>query len=146
MNELEAAVRMKPSTASHFMLLAVASLVVAFFVWAGTSEIEEITHGNGQVVPTQEIQVVQSLEGGILTELLVGEGEKVEKDQILMKVNDVAVASEERGTEARTLALKAKKARLDAEAAGKDFTAPAEVLKKFPDIARNEEALSLIHI
>ena len=71
MNELEAATRMKPSTASHFMLLTVASLVGAFFIWSGTSEIEELTRGNGQVVPTQEIQVVQSLEGGVLTELLV---------------------------------------------------------------------------
>ncbi len=141
MSELEAATRMKPSVASHFMLLTVASLVGAFFIWAGTSEIEEITHGSGQVVPTQEIQVVQSLEGGILTELLVREGEKVGKDQILMKVNDVAFASEERGTEAKTLALKAKKARLDAEAAGKDFTVPKEIVEKFPDIARNELAL-----
>lgn len=141
MSELEAATRMKPSVASHFMLLTVASLVGAFFVWAGTSEIEEITHGGGQVVPTQEIQVVQSLEGGILTELLVREGEKVKKDQILMKVNDVAFASEERGTEARTLALKAKKARLDAEAAGEDFTVPQEIVEKFSDIAKNELAL-----
>ncbi len=141
MNELEAATRMKPSTASHFMLLTIVSLVLAFFIWAGTSEIEEITHGSGQVVPTQEIQVVQSLEGGILTELLVREGQQVKKGQILLKVNDVAFASEERGTEARTLALKAKKARLDAEAAGKTFTVPKEVADKFPDIARNEQAL-----
>ena len=141
MNELEAATRMKPSTASHFMLLTIVSLVLAFFIWAGTSEIEEITHGSGQVVPTQEIQVVQSLEGGILTELLIREGQQVKKGQILLKVNDVAFASEERGTEARTLALKAKKARLDAEAAGKTFTVPQEVVDKFPDIARNEQAL-----
>ena len=141
MNELEAATRMKPSTASHFMLLTIVSLVMAFFIWAGTSEIEEITHGSGQVVPTQEIQVVQSLEGGILTELLIREGQQVKKGQILLKVNDVAFASEERGTEARTLALKAKKARLDAEAAGKEFIVPKEVSDKFPDIARNEQAL-----
>lgn len=141
MNEMDAAVRMKPSKASHFMLLTVTSLVAAFLIWSSLSEIEEMTHGSGQVVPTQEIQVVQSLEGGILTELLVREGQRVEKDQVLMKVNDVAFASEERGTEARTLALKAKKARLDAEAAGKNFTAPKEVSEKFPDIARNEEAL-----
>ena len=141
MNELEAATRMKPSTASHFMLLTIVSLVMAFFIWAGTSEIEEITHGSGQVVPTQEIQVVQSLEGGILTELLIREGQQVKKGQILLKVNDVAFASEERGTEARTLALKAKKARLDAEAAGKEFIVAKEVSDKFPDIARNEQAL-----
>lgn len=141
MSELEAATRMKASTGSHFMLLTVVSLVVAFFIWAGTSEIEEITHGSGQVVPTQEIQVVQSLEGGILSELLVQEGESVKKGQILLKVSDVAFASEERGTEARSLALQAKKARLEAEAQGVEFVLPAEIIEKFPDVARNEEAL-----
>ena len=101
MDELEAATRMKPSEGSHFMLITIASLVGAFFIWSGSSEIEEITRGSGQVVPTQEIQVVQSLEGGILEDLLVREGQKVEKDQILLKVSDVAFASEERGVEAR---------------------------------------------
>ena len=141
MEELEAATRMRPTESSHFMLLAVASLVAAFVIWSSTSEIEEITHGGGQVVPTQEIQVVQSLEGGILSELLVREGDKVEKGQILLKVNDVAFASEERGTEALAFSLKAKKARLEAEAQGKAFEVPEEIAQKFPDIARNEEAL-----
>ena len=141
MEELEAATRIKPSESSHYLLLTIASLVAAFVIWSSTSEIEEITHGSGQVVPTQEIQVVQSLEGGILEELLVSEGETVKKDQILLKVSDVAFASEERGAEARSLALKAKKARLDAEANGEVFKIPAEISEKFPDIARNEEAL-----
>ena len=141
MNELDAATRLRPSVASHFMLLTVASLVGAFFVWAGTSEIEEITRGGGKVVPTQEIQVVQSLEGGILTELFVTEGQQVKKGDVLLKINDVASSSEERGAEARSLALKAKKTRLNAEAQGKTFVAPKEVLEKFPNIARNEEAL-----
>lgn len=141
MNELEAATRINPSVASHFMMLTVASLVGAFFIWSSTSEIEEITHGSGQVVPTQDIQVVQSLEGGVLTEILVKEGERVEKDQILLKVNDVAFASEERGTEARTLALKAKKSRLEAESNGHDFIVPKEVSDKFPNIAKNELSL-----
>lgn len=141
MADLEAATRMRPSDSSHFLLIAVAALVAAFIYWSNTSEIEEITHGSGQVVPTQEIQVVQSLEGGILTELLVEEGQTVDKDEILMKVNDVAFASEERGTEAKTLALKAKRARLLAEANGKSFNVPEEIIEKYPDIARNEEAL-----
>lgn len=141
MDELEAAIRMKPSESSHYLLIAVASLIVAFVIWSSTSEIEEITHGSGQVVPTQEIQVVQSLEGGILSELLVREGQQVKKGEILLKVSDVAFASEERGTEARAISLKAKKARLEAEAASKNFEVPKEIQEKYPDIARNETAL-----
>lgn len=141
MNELEAATQMKPAEGAHFMLIAVASLITAFILWSSFSEIEEITHGSGQIVPTQEIQVVQSLEGGILSELLVREGEHVKKGQILLKVSDVAFASEERGAEAQDLALKAKKARLEAESQGTAFVISEEIISKFPDIARNEKAL-----
>ncbi len=143
MNELEAATHMKPSDNSHFLLIAIAALVCAFLMWSNLSQIEEITHGSGQVVPTQEIQVVQSLEGGILEGLLVSEGEIVKKGQILIKVSDVAFASEERGTEAKSLALQAKKARLNAEAKGEEFKISEEIEEKFPDIARNEKALYL---
>jgi adhesin transport system membrane fusion protein len=141
MEELEAATRMKPSEKSHYLLIAVASLVVAFLVWSNMAEIEEITHGSGQVVPSQEIQIVQSLEGGIVEDILVRQGAKVEKGQVLLKVSDIAFASEERGTEAKMLALQAKKARLEAEANEKEFEVPAEIQEKFPDIARNEMEL-----
>jgi adhesin transport system membrane fusion protein len=141
MNELEAATRTRPTTTSHLMLISVAALVGAFVIWAGVSQIEEITRGAGQVVPTSEIQVVQSLEGGILAELLVNEGDVAEKNQILLRVSDIAFSSEEKGAEAKSYSLKAKKARLDAEASGKAFSLPAEISEKAPDIARNEEHL-----
>lgn len=141
MDELEAASRLKPSVASHFMLLTVASLVAAFMIWSSTCEIEEITRGSGQVVPTQEIQVVQSLEGGILEEILVREGEAVEKGQVIVKISDIMFASEGRGAEARALALQSKKDRLEAEANDTNFEVSQEVVEKYPDIARNEEAL-----
>ncbi len=141
MSELEAATRLKPSDGSHYLLLAVFSLVGAFFVWSSTSEIEELTRGSGQVVPTQEIQIVQSFEGGILEELLVKEGQSVKKGDILLKVSDVAFASEERGAEAKSAALKAKRIRLKAEADGKAFKMSDDILEQYPDIARNEKAL-----
>lgn len=141
MSELEAATRMKPSEKSHYLLIAIASLVGAFLIWSNLAEIEEITFGSGQVVPSQEIQVVQSLEGGIIEDILVLEGEKVDKGQVLLKVSDIAFASEGRGAEAKSLSLQAKKARLEAEAKDLDFVVPEEVVQKFPDIARNEQAL-----
>lgn len=141
MSELEAATRMKPSEKSHYLLIAIASLVVAFLIWSNLAEIEEITFGSGQVIPSQEIQVVQSLEGGIIEDILVSEGEKVDKGQVLLKVSDIAFASEGRGAEAKSLSLQAKKARLEAEAKDTEFIVPEEVVQKFPDIARNEQAL-----
>lgn len=141
MSELEAATRMKPSERSHYLLISITSLVGAFLIWSNMAEIEEITYGAGQVVPTQEIQVVQSLEGGIIEDILVREGQKVSSGQVLLKVSDVAFASEGRGAEAKSLSLQAKKSRLEAEAKGIEFVVPEEVIQKFPDIARNELAL-----
>lgn len=141
MSELEAASRLKPHIASNLFLLAIVGLIAFFILWANFSEIEEMTRGSGQVVPSQEVQVVQSLEGGILAELLVSEGDLVEKGQVLMRISDVAFSSEERGTEAKSLGLRAKRARLTAEAEGKDFVLPDDITQKAPQVAATEEAL-----
>lgn len=138
MDQLEAAARMKPHAASNIMLYSVTALIVFFIVWASASKIEELTRGQGQVVPTQEIQFIQSLEGGILQELLVGQGDRVTKGQVLMRLSDVVSSSEERGTEAKSDSLKLKKSRLEAESEGKEFVVPEDLMKKIPDIAQSE--------
>ncbi len=102
------------------MLFSVVALGAIFLIWAAVSKVEVITHGQGQVVPTQEIQVVQSLEGGIVSELLAKEGEQVKKGQILMRLSDTQFSSEEKGTEAKFSSLAAQKARLEAEAKGQE--------------------------
>lgn len=141
MSEAEAAARRRPATPAILMFFSVMVLVVLAFVWAAFSEVEQITHGEGQVVPSQEIQVLQSLEGGILSELLVQEGERVKKDQVLMRINDVQFATKEKGTEAKFLSLQARKARLEAEAGGTDFVMPADIAEKYPQIAASEQQL-----
>jgi adhesin transport system membrane fusion protein len=141
MAELEAATSLRPATPVVLMLFSVLALGVIFLVWAAISKVEIITRGEGQVVPTQEIQVVQSLEGGILSELLVREGEQVKKGQVLMRLSDTQFSSEERGTESKFLSLTAKRIRLQAEAKGEEFVMPADIAEKSPAIAKNEEAL-----
>lgn len=141
MDQLEAATRLKPSKASNIMLWSITAMIVFFILWANIAKIEELTRGQGQVVPTKEIQIVQSLEGGLLQELLVGQGDRVTKGQVLMRLSDVMFSSEERGTTARSDSLKLKTARLEAEAAGKEFIVPDDLMKKIPDIANNELAL-----
>ncbi|MGH1455854.1 MAG: HlyD family type I secretion periplasmic adaptor subunit [Alphaproteobacteria bacterium] len=141
MDELEAATCLKPSKPIIFMLFTIVAFITFFFVWAGITQVEELTRGQGQVVPSKEIQVVQSLEGGILQELLIQKGSIVKKGQILMRLSDVQFSSEERGTEARFTSLEAKKARLSAEASGNEFKVPQNIKDKMPKIAQNEEAL-----
>lgn len=141
MEELEAAVRLKPSQASQLMLVSVTALVVILLLWMALSKIDEITHGEGQVVPSSEIQVVQSLEGGVLKDILVREGDVVKKDQPLVRISDVAFASEEQGAAAQQESLLLKRARLSAEAHGKPLDLPQDIAAKVPGIARNEEQL-----
>ena len=141
MDELEAAVRMKPAMPVLLMLFAVIGFLLFFFVWAGVTEVEELTRGQGQVIPSQDIQVVQSLEGGILQDLLVKKGEHVKKGQVLLRISDVLFSSEERGTKARFTALEAKKVRLTAEASGEEFSMPDNIQSEMSAIADNERAL-----
>lgn len=141
MGELEAATRLRPSRASMFLLFSIMALVICFVIWAALSRVEEISRGQGSVVPSREIQVVQSLEGGVLEEILVSQGDFVEKGQILMRISDILFASEERGTEAQFLSLRAKRARLQAEAKSEDFVLPEDIAEKAPPIATNEMAL-----
>lgn len=141
MEELEAAIRLRPTVTSNLMLISISGFVCFLLLWATFSRIDEITHGEGQVVPTSEIQIVQSLEGGVLQELKVEEGSVVKKGEVLAKISDVAFASEERGTEVRQEALLIKKARLEAEANDTAFSIPEELRAKAPTIASNEEQL-----
>lgn len=141
MDELAAATRLRPHMASNIMLLSIAGLIAFFIIWASFSEIEELTRGSGQVVPSREVQVVQSLEGGVLAELLVAEGDRVEAGQVLMRISDVQFAAEERGIEARLWSLSAKRARLLAEAQGTALVLPPEIAENAPDIVANERAL-----
>jgi adhesin transport system membrane fusion protein len=143
MSDLHAAENMQPHKASVIFLFSIAAFVVLFFIWAGFSKVEMLVRGEGSVVPTSEVQVVQSLEGGILQQLLVAEGDHVKKDQVLLKLSDVQSSSEQGGAEAEGYGLRAKRARLQAEASGKDFVVPDDIAKAAPQIASNERALYL---
>lgn len=141
MSDLEAATNLRPSRASKLFLWTVAGLFCWAVIWAAVSEVDERVRGMGQVMPSSDIQVVQSLEGGILAEILVAEGATVKKDQVLLRIDDIQFASEGRGIEAQMMGLKAKQARLKAEATGSAFVLDPAIAKKYPDIAENEEKL-----
>lgn len=141
MSELEAATHMRPATSATLMLFSIIILVLLALIWAGVTQVEQLTRGQGQVVPSSNVQFVQSLEGGIVEELMVSQGQRVQKGEILMRLSDVQFSSEERGTRAKFLGLEAQKARLLAEANDQDFIVPEEVKENAPQIAQSELAL-----
>ena len=138
MDEIDAAMRLKPNATSNILLWVIIALIIFIFVWAGVSTIETVTRGQGQVVPSSETQLVQSLEGGILAELNVREGDAVKKGQVLARIENTAFASEERGIEAQSLALEIKKQRLMAEIDGTDFKPSQSLWDKNEKLVSNE--------
>jgi adhesin transport system membrane fusion protein len=116
----EAVLKQSPLV-SQILLWVIAAFIIAMLIWASQAEIDEFTRGEGKIVPSSDIQVVQNLEGGILAKLLVSEGDVVERGQPLLQIDDTIFAStyNERVLQAQQLAVKA--ARLRAEANGTTF-------------------------
>jgi adhesin transport system membrane fusion protein len=118
--------------------------VVSVFVlilWAALAQLDEVTRGEGKVIPTRQIQVLQSMDGGIVSEILVREGQTVKTGDLLLKVDPTRMVSSLRENQSQYLSLLAKAARLRALAEGSRFVAPELVLKQAPEIVEQERAL-----
>jgi len=121
------------------ILLWVSLIAVALLLaWASVSPIDEVVRGEGKVVPSRQVQVIQSLDGGIVDEILVRPGQEVEAGQVLLKIDPTRFASSLGENHAEYLSLLAKAARLKALATGEPFVAPGEVLKQAPGLAEME--------
>lgn len=116
-------------------------LLFIFLIWASFSELEEVTRGEGKVVPSSHVQVVQNLEGGIISEILVNVGDTVKKDQLLLRMDETRFSSSFEENRAKYLSNKAKSARLRAESSGTALVIPEDVLRERPDIAARERQL-----
>ncbi|MFC1837588.1 biotin/lipoyl-binding protein, partial [Thermodesulfobacteriota bacterium] len=121
------------------ILYVVIALFALFLVWAYFSEIEQVTRGDGKVVPSTQIQVVQNLEGGILSEILIDVGELVKKGQLLLRIDETRFSSSFKQNRVKYLSYKAKAARLVAEANGTNFEVPKEVTDEKPEIGVREK-------
>jgi len=100
-------------------------IVLLLIVWASLAHVEEVTRGDGRVIPSKQLQVVQSLDGGVVSEILVQEGQVVEAGQMLLKIDETRATSGVRESAAQGFALLAKQARLRALAEGSAFAPPA---------------------
>ncbi len=141
MTDVNAAIMIGASRSSHLILFATLFFFLVALIWAANATLDEITRGDGKVIPSNKIQVIQNLEGGILSEILVKEGEIVEKGQPLLRLDDTRFSSTYRESRSNHLVLLAKAARLTAEAKNTDLKIPAAVWDEQPNLAKNEVAL-----
>lgn len=130
------AVMSRGGTARAQLIVRVAVVVVLLLlVWAALAHVDEVTRGDAKVISSRQLQLVQSFDGGVVSEILVREGQLVERDQLLLKIDETRATSGVRESAAQSFALRARQARLRALAEGAAFVPPATA---------NEEELRIV--
>lgn len=123
--------------ASRLLVWATATVLIFGLLWAGFFSLDEITRGQGKIIPSSREQVIQSLDSGVLREMLVREGDMVEKDQVLLQMDDARSGAGYREANEKYLSLLAIAARLRAEANNTELNFPEE-LKDEPQLKAQE--------
>lgn len=116
-------------------------VLLALLGWAAVAEVDEVSRGEAKVTPSSQVQVIQSVDGGVVEELAVREGEVVEAGQLLLRIDPTRFAASLAENRAEFLALEAKRARLEALTEGEPFVVPAELTMQAPDIVAHERRL-----
>lgn len=129
-----------PLPKSSVIIWIVGTGLLVLLIWAWLFSLEEVSTGTGKVIPSSKEQVVQSLEGGILTTLNVREGEIVERGQVLAQLDPTRFESNVGESESLLISSRATSARLRAEVSGTPLVFPEEVLK-YPKLVKEETAL-----
>jgi adhesin transport system membrane fusion protein len=129
----------KPRPAAAIILLTTI-LIVGFVAWSLWAKLDQITRAPGQVIPSGRVQVIQSTNGGEIARILVREGDKVKRGQLLMTLNPAQVSSGVDEARARVAALETTRARVEAELFGRPLSFPASTTA-FPAFVANERSL-----
>jgi adhesin transport system membrane fusion protein len=123
------------------ILYAVAITMICLIIWSALAKIDEVTRGQGKVIPSRQVQVIQSQDGGVVTEILVREGDFVEKEQLLVRLDQTRSQSSFRENRAEFQALSVKAARLRALVEKTEFVPDPALVEVVPNIVVEELAL-----
>lgn len=140
-NSVSSAMLMHTTFGTRLMLWVGAIVIIWLISWAYYAEIDALTRGQGKIIPSHQIQVIQNLEGGIVSDILVEEGDSVKKGDILVKIDDTGFVSNFAESQLRYDELQAKTIRLLAESTAKDFKVTKAIRKKSPLLIKHEESL-----
>lgn len=128
-NDPRAVIESSVTPGAWRILLVIAGVFALGILWASVAHIDQMATGAGRVIPSSQVQVVQSLEPGIVAEILVAEGDRVEPGQNLIRIDDTGVAAKLGELRQQQLALAAELDRLNAQAGGASAYAPPEVME-----------------
>lgn len=140
MSDVEAAIRNSGARFAYIMSITTALSLALFITWAAYAVLDEVTKGDASVIPSTRIQLIQSLEGGVVSEILVREGDTVESEQVLVKIDNVTAESSLKERQARYNFLEGMSARLQAEISGSALVFPDKLKKAAPDVITDQIA------
>lgn len=136
----EAIAEQTPSGARALLWMILLFIAMAIY-WATWAELDEITRGDGEIIPSSQLQVVETLEGGAVSEILVREGDLVNKGQVLLRIDDIRFSSSLKENQVRLYELQARAARLSAEANNEAFRDPRDFPADFHEMVDQERNL-----
>jgi len=140
-DEAELAILEQAPLRAKKILYWMMGVLIVLLAWSGLTKIDEVTRGEGRVIPSKQVQVIQSFDGGIVSEILVHEGQTVKDGQALLRIDQTRAESSVRENRSQYLSLLAKQSRLQALATGTAFVPPKEVEKEAPEVYAQERAL-----
>jgi len=123
-HEADAVMSRAQTHRAQTLVRSAVAVAVVLVVWAALAEVDEVAKGDAKVIPSRQLQVIQSLDGGVVSEIKVQEGQVVEAGQLLLRIDETRATSGVRESAAQAFALQAKQARLKALAEGDVFRPP----------------------
>lgn len=138
MSEVDAALRHRGHPYAYMLSISILVAFIIFGVWAHFAVLDEVTRGSGTVISSQRLQELQNLEGGILREVLVREGQVVEKDDVLVRIDNEQARSIFRDAASKTLEHEIAILRLEAEVQGSDPVFTQDMLEKAPLMVQDQ--------
>ncbi|MDZ7750538.1 MAG: HlyD family type I secretion periplasmic adaptor subunit [Gammaproteobacteria bacterium] len=139
--EVDAAHLERLPRAGHLILWLTVLFLAAALAWAWWAEVDEVTRADGRVIPSSQVQVVQNLEGGIVSAILVREGDWVDRDQVLLRIDDTRFSATMREGRLRIASLEARIGRLAAEVEERPFVVPPDLDRQKGELYAGELAL-----
>ena len=145
MSEADAAIHRYGKPRAYLISLAIMLFFVVIVIWAALTNLDEITRAFGQVVPAQSIQEIQYLEGGVLDEVMVRQGDEVEAGQVLARISNVLARSALKEQQDNQALLEAEVIRLRSERDGVPLEFAPHLSAAYPEIVRGQTSLYMTH-
>lgn len=132
----------KTTRSSGWIVITIVIAIIAFLAWSMWAELDQITRAPGKVIPIGKVQIIQSADGGVISQIRVREGDEVKRGQLLVVLDKVKLQAAVDESRAKVAALKSQKARIDAELFDKALSFPPDV-RPFPEFMANQQQLYL---